>query len=313
MQNIQKGNEDALNTDAIKFDIELQPLQTVGGLAVDENNRKAVVDITNGRVVGTCGKNYKPNAHWKVCELVNHGLRQSDIDLTDIVVEDNMFDNGAKFHRVITFPKIQKSLAKKDDIISLKLDIHSSLDLTRKISSIFNAVRLWCTNGCVTNDYNTQRSYKQTLGFLPEWLATNSVDALVNFEKNKQMFDRMLATSVDDDTVARFFQSTLAKLSKPSGNPVDGYVYHSEKKLTALMKHYHKEKPQCGGSNLWAVYNTMTHYSTHVDDIDWTGTEVDETGNIVQAQLTGARHNVAYNRQLDVAKSLTHELFKRVA
>ena len=259
MQNIQKGNEDALNTDAIKFDIELQPLQTVGGLAVDETNRKAIVDITNGRVVGTCGKNYKPTAFYKVCELVNHGLRQSDIDLTDIVVEDNVYDGGSKFHRVITFPKIQKSLAKKDDIISLKLDIHSSLDLTRKISSIFNAVRLWCKNGCVTNDYNTQRTYKQTLGFLPEWLATNSVDALVNFESNKQMFDRMLATSVDDDTVARFFQSTLAKLSKPSGNQIDGYVYHSEKKLTALMKHYQKEKSQCGGSNLWAVYNTMTH------------------------------------------------------
>ena len=79
MQNIQKGNEDALNTDAIKFDIELQPLQTVGGLAVDETNRKAVVDITNGRVVGTCGKTTNQThigkyANWLIMDLDNQTL-----------------------------------------------------------------------------------------------------------------------------------------------------------------------------------------------------------------------------------------------
>ena len=49
MYNIQEGNEDALNTDAIKFDIDLQPLQTVGGLAISETSRRAIVDTTNNR------------------------------------------------------------------------------------------------------------------------------------------------------------------------------------------------------------------------------------------------------------------------
>ena len=313
MQNIQKGNADALDTGAIKFDIALQPLQTSNGLNVDYQTRRAVVDTTNNKVVGTCGKNYKPTAYYEIAELVNHGLRKSNIDLNNIIVTDNLDDNGSKWRRDIEFTKIQKSLAKKDDIITLKLSINSSLDLSRKISSIFSAIRLWCLNGCVTPDYNIGRHFKQTLGLTPTWLADNSVTALDNFENNKQMFDMMLAKSVTDDEVSKFFRDTIAKSSKPSGNPIDGYVYHSKQKLTNLMNRYEKEKSECGGSNLWSVYNTMTNYSTHVDNQDWTGTELNENGDIIKSSLIGAKHNVKYNRELEVAKSLNHPLFKMVA
>lgn len=313
MQNIQEGNADALDTSAIKFDIALQPLQTSNGLNVDYQTRKAVVDTTNNRVVGTCGKNYKPIAYYEVFDMVSDSLRKSNIDLSDITVEDNIYDNGAKAHRKIQFNKIEKSLAKKDDIIRLELNIHSSLDLSRRLSSIFGAIRKWCENGCVTSDYNLAKHFKQTLGLNPQWLADNSVTALDNFENNKQMFDMMLAKSVTDEQVALFFKDTIAKLSKPSGNMLDGFVYHSKQKQTNLMNRYEKEKSQCGGPNLWAVYNTMTNYSTHVDNQDWTGTELSENGDIIKSSLIGAKHNVKYNRELEVAKSLNHPLFKMVA
>lgn len=313
MENINEGSADALNTDAIKFDIALEPLTTSNGLAVDTNVRRAVVDTTNGKVVGTCGKNYKPTAYYKIFDMVSNGLRKSNIDLSDITVTDNVYDNGAKAHRKIQFNKIEKSLAKKDDIIKLELNIHSSLDLSRKISSIFGAIRLWCLNGCVTSDYNIGRHFKQTLGLSPSWLADNSVTALVNFEKNKLMFDRMLASDVNDNEVSMFFKETLAKLSKPSGNQIDGFVHHSKNRLTNLMNRYAKEKTLCGGSNLWSVYNTMTNYSTHVDNKDWVGTDLDSNGNVITSELSGAKHNIKYSRELAVAKSLNHPLFKMVA
>tara|TARA_R100000231_G_scaffold139110_1_gene119278 strand:- start:209 stop:1156 length:948 start_codon:yes stop_codon:yes gene_type:complete len=311
--NINEGGMDALDTSAIKFDIALEPLQTANGLAIDYSTRRAVVDKTNNRVVGTCGKHYKPTAYYQIADRVNLGLMKSNLDLSDITVIDNLYDGGAKWHRKIQFNKIEKSLAKKDDIIKLELNIHSSLDLSRKISSIFGAIRLWCLNGCVTSDYNVARHFKQTLGLNSNWLADNSVSALVNFENNKLMFDKMLATSVSDEDVAKFFRDTIAKLSKPTGNAVDGFVYHSKDKLTSLMNRYAKEVRLCGGSNLWSVYNTLTNYSTHVSNQDWTGTTVNEKGKVVKADLVGAKHNVIYNRELAVAKSLNHELFKQVA
>ena len=314
MQIIQEGNADALEVPAgIKFDIALEPLQTRDGLIVDYQTRRAVVDKTNGRVVGTCGKNYKPTAYYKVFDMVSNSLRKSDIDLSNIKVIDNIYDGGAKAHRKIQFNKIEKSLAKKDDVIKLELNIHSSLDLSRKISSIFGAIRLWCLNGCVTSDYNVARHFKQTVGLNTNWLANNSVSALENFENNKVMFDRMLATSVTDDEVAKFFKETIAKLSKPTGNKIDGFVYHSKDKLTNLMNRYTKEISLCGGSNLWSVYNTLTNYSTHVSNQDWTGTTVNEKGKVVKADLQGAKHNVVYNRELAVANSLSHSLFRQVA
>ena len=314
MEIIQTGNADALEVPAgVKFDIALEPLQTANGLTVDYQTRRAVVDKTNGRVVGTCGKNYSPTAYYEVFDMVSNSLKQSNIDLKDITVIDNVYDNGAKAHRKIQFNRIEKSLAKKDDIIKLELNIHSSLDLSRKISSIFGAIRLWCLNGCVTSDYNVARHFKQTVGLNTEWLANNSVTALDNFENNKQMFDRMLATSVTDDEVAQFFKDTIAKLSKPTGNKIDGFVYHSKDKLTNLMNRYTKEVNLCGGSNLWSVYNTLTNYSTHVDSKDWTGTTVNQNGDVVKADLVGAKHNVKYNRELAVANSLSHPLFGMVA
>ena len=314
MEIIQEGNADALEVSAgAKFDIALEPLQTQDGLAVDFQTRRAVVDKTNGCVVGTCGKNYKPTAYYKVFDMVSNSLRKSDIDLSNIKVIDNIYDGGAKAHRKIQFNKIEKSLAKKDDVIKLELNIHSSLDLSRKISSIFGAIRLWCLNGCVTSDYNVARHFKQTVGLNTNWLANNSVSALENFDNNKVMFDRMLATSVTDDEVAKFFKETIAKLSKPTGNKIDGFVYHSKDKLTNLMNRYTKEISLCGGSNLWSVYNTLTNYSTHVSNQDWTGTTVNEKGKVVKADLVGAKHNVVYNRELAVANSLSHPLFRQVA
>ena len=54
MQIIQKGNADALEVPAeLKFDIQLQPLQTLDGLYIPTEQRRAVVDTTNNRVVGT--------------------------------------------------------------------------------------------------------------------------------------------------------------------------------------------------------------------------------------------------------------------
>ena len=79
------------------------------------------------------------------------------------------------------------------------------------------------------------------------------------------------------------------------------------------MNRYTKEVNLCGGSNLWSVYNTLTNYSTHVDNKDWTGTTVNQNGDVVKADLQGAKHNVKYNRELAVANSLSHPLFSMVA
>ena len=59
MEIIQTGNADALEVPAgVKFDIALEPLLTVNGLTVDYQTRRAVVDKSNGRVVGTWDRAY---------------------------------------------------------------------------------------------------------------------------------------------------------------------------------------------------------------------------------------------------------------
>ena len=308
MQIIQKGNADALDVPAeVKFDIQLQPVQTLDGLYIPTEQRRAVVDTTNNRVVGTCGKIYKPTAYYKVANLVNAGLRNSNINLNDIEVIDNVHDGGAKWHRKIVFNKIERSLAKVDDVVRLELNIHSSLDLSRKISSIFGALRLWCLNGCVTDDYSVQRNYKQTTNLMPDYLATNSVRALEMYENNIDWFDRLLATSITEDDAIKFFKETIGKLTKPTAEKKT----YSESKVQKLLNRYRKEVGlQNKGNTLWTLYNTITNYSTHVDNVDWTGNTVDESGNLVQASLGGAKHNIMYNRELEVAKSLKHPLFQ---
>jgi putative aminopeptidase FrvX len=86
---------------------------------------------------------------------------------------------------------------------------------------------------------------------------------------------------------------------------------YSESKVQKLLNRYRKEVTlQNKGNTLWTLYNTITNYSTHVDNVDWTGNTVDESGNVVQASLGGAKHNIMYNRELEVAKSLKHPLFQ---
>jgi len=307
MQIIQKGNADALEVPAeIKFDIKLEPLQTLDGLYIPTEQRRAVVDTTNNRVVGTCGKVYKPTEYYKVVERVNSGLRSSNINLNDIVVEDNLYDGGGKFHRKITFNKVEQSLAKVDDVVRLELNIHSSLDLSRKISSIFSALRLWCTNGCVTDDYAVQRNYKQTTNLIPDYLATNSIRALEMYENNIEWFDKLLATNITEDDAIKFFKETIGKLTKPTAEKKT----YSESKVQKLLNRYRKEVGlQNKGNTLWTLYNTITNYSTHVDNVDWTGNTVNENGDLVKASLNGAKHNVKYTRELEVAKSLRHPVF----
>ena len=63
MENTQIGKADALDTSSIKFDVVLEPMETVTGAKVPADLRRAVKNKNTGEVIGTCGKNYKPTAY----------------------------------------------------------------------------------------------------------------------------------------------------------------------------------------------------------------------------------------------------------
>ena len=285
-----KGGADALNFDAIKFDVETGPLYTRDKKPVAKEIRRGIYNTDTGNLISTCGSKYKPVAHYEIAEKLRDKLIQSEVDLSDIQVTNWLYDEGAKWRMEILFNKYIAEPA-IGDILKLRMLVDSSLDLTRMFSAIFDALRMWCLNGCVSSLYQIHNRYKHTFGFNIEAIANKIALAPSKYNENKEEFERMIKTEVSRDEALQFFKKTIGHRPRPTEPN-----HYSKPLVDNLTNRFDKEAMGLGFT-LWTLYNALTHYSSHPDkNEDWGDTR-------------GKLHNVQYNRERQVAKAISNDMW----
>ena len=189
-------------------------------------------------------------------------ILHSNLDLNEVEIVDTVDNNGAVFIRNYWFNRI-KGIKMFDNPMErsiLGLQFKSSHNLLFAEDLLLWAQYLFCKNGCSSEDWKLHVRTKHNTTKDIEMDHTALDDAIENFLQGEEEKKKWIEQAIAFVTVKQLFKQTLAFV--PRDNHVQ--AFYSELAMDTLMKLYKKYTDRYG-DNLFAVFQTATDWSTHVE------------------------------------------------
>ncbi|MTW22627.1 DUF932 domain-containing protein [Allochromatium palmeri] len=270
--------------DDLLFPVELVPVGAIfdDGNYTRSNNYQAVVRTDTNEVLGIHGKGYNLLSNAEAFDAFDEALHESQLDLSGMTVKNEIANYGAKSFRTYTFPAHTVQVGRSDDETQLKLQIINSYDGSTSFSSRVGGFRLLCSNGMVIGKTFMHASIRHTKS-LDIKSVISKLDETINvYLENAnqwQQWSNQRISLYDLEAVVKHFAEGNEKLEQ------------------SLIENYHQEAQEIG-QNLWALFNSFTHWTTHFPVRE------------------ASQHNAAsirLNRELRVQRLLESNEWKRLA
>lgn len=264
------------------FPVETQPVFDQLGQPIDGS--QCIVRTDTNQVLGVHGSRYHLVPHDDVVNSIYDAVQTAnishDFDMKVDVIEDGRKMRGEiLFNDLVTEPAV-------GDIVKFRVSFFNSYDGSWSFSQAADGLRLWCLNGCTTPMGTARSRYKHTQSINIEGSAAKIGLGLETFMNDKEKWQAWMQHKVQDDFVETFFKRTLAKAASRQQLKTKT----NEKQLENLLGIWSNEKAQLG-SNKWALYNAMTYWATHTNDLK-------------------NPHVARRNREDAIAKAMTHKLWE---
>ena len=238
------------------------------------DGKHAVVRSDTNECLGVHGRTYKIVPHLDVYKRHADAIKNSSAyDPDQIEIIDQLWDKGAKARRTIHFLNHTKRVS-DEDVVTMRSDTFNSLDGSFAFQVFSGMYRKLCLNTLVFGGekfYHSKQKHTSNINYASAVSKiANSVD-LYNRDYDKLCNWR--DTKVTDEQVAMLFANTIAKRKSESATIIKDALKEEGVELKQLinvklndflMHQYGKEKESLGGT-LYAVYNALTHWSTHTD------------------------------------------------
>ena len=209
------------------------------------NTHKAVVD-EKGNIISVVGKGYNVIQNADIIPDYERAIYRSGLDTTDMERDIQQSHGGARTVVTYTFPA-HRIEVKKDDPMDLKISVLNSYDGSWKFMSLVGALRLACLNGQVIGDFFSSFYGKHTMNLDTDVAVDRLETSLDVYLQNAEYWKQYPKISVTDLQAQNVFLN-LAGTSKV----LNGVLEEIYSKYTDEM-----------GSNLWALFNTLTDWSSH--------------------------------------------------
>jgi hypothetical protein len=249
----------------LKFNPVLVPIQHNGYDLPKRIGQKVVRDDTN-EVLGIVKSRNTPTPYADLWEPLVNGLETSGLDLDDAEIKWNIMNNGARMYADITLKSYNY-----DHIVgektALQMRVRNSVDGSLKYDVSALIKRLWCANGCSRIAENTSAQFKHTVNTEPEKIGEVASTWPVALEDDAHLFNHMRKVKIDRDLAQHFLSHNLC-LTKTKTK-----IKTNDKWLGRMMGLWDNYSSSIG-RNGYALYNTLTHYGTHVDRDSLRGAEV---------------------------------------
>ena len=217
----------------------------------------AVVNQDSGRILGVHTSSYQIVSHKEVWDSIAQGITQTSLP-KNISVEYQTTDPFASafradfvFDDLVIEPKV-------DDIIKYRIRFYNSYDGTFSINIQAEGLRLWCLNGCTTPHAVSSWRARHTRNVSVDAISNKIMAALNVFHNHKEIYQDWMNTPLDMYAVNQAFIRVCKYKS------VTGKIKTNEKMLHNFTNTLDKEIDQ-HGRNLWALYNCLTYWQSHVD------------------------------------------------
>jgi hypothetical protein len=240
------------------FPVEQQPIHDQLGNIIA--GHQAVVRTDTDQVLGVHGSRYKIVSHDDVVNSVLDGVKSADLS-NDYEVSVDVLEDGRKLRGEILFNNLTVEPA-VGDYIKFRVSFFNSYDASWSFSQQANGLRLWCLNGCTTPDTVARSRYKHTASINVEGAAAKVINGLEHFKSRKDVWQSWMQTKLEQQQVENFFKKTVCKAFTRQ----QSVTKTNEKQLENLLSIWSDERSSLG-SNKWALYNCLTYWATHTQDL----------------------------------------------
>lgn len=207
---------------------------------------KGIYNPETEKIIAVVGKGYQYVPNNVVFTQLEDAIYDSNLDTEGMIRSIDDSHGGARTVLTYDFP-MHKMFIKDGDQVDLRITALNSCDTSWKFKIWAGAFRLLCTNGMTMGTPMHEMAGKHTANLNTE-LAINSLDgALQSFLDETEMWK----TYPKVDVTRLQVEDVFTKLSNGSKTVLEG--------LDTTFNMYVDEV----GHNLWALFNTMTDWSTH--------------------------------------------------
>jgi hypothetical protein len=280
----------------------------------------AIVNKCNNSVLGVVGDKHLLTNHYDVFKTSTTNLTGNGINLSNVKIFDRLFNDGSRATRTIVFNDevVNIGLRDRDEKINFRIDLINSIDGSLKWQNHCGGYNSFCLNEQVfitdkksgigervIQTYFYTR--KHTSGLNINASSQKVANATNLLKDNAERLKRWKDTPVEPKHFYALVEKTLALRSSGSksydkiGKPII-----AQSTLAYIMKLYDDEAKHIG-HNLFACYQALTHYLTHIKDNTFTKRVKD--GSIKELTLTrgGDELNIKNARRKEVVRALNSD------
>jgi len=207
---------------------------------------KAIVNPETEQIVSVVGSGYQLVQNADVFPQFEDAIRLSGLDSNGMERKISTSHGGGRTVVSYTFPE-HKVEVKEDDWVDLTLTVLNSYDTSWRFRVLGGAFRLLCANGMIVGDTFLEYSGKHTASLDTERAIANLDTSLQGFLASADMWKKYPKVKINEVQAASVFDR-LAKGSKT---------------MLKYLDECHKMYVDELGSNLWALFNTLTEWSSH--------------------------------------------------
>jgi len=218
--------------------------------------------------LGSHSISYKPVTHAEVLDPI---IDLADTLKTPYVTQINMLDNGAMMDTRLVFKEICFDDPAMQDYVAFQISVRNSYNGVWSVMIQADGLRMFCNNKCTTPDPVANFRLKHNGHFKYNFQhLKQSVDL---FRSNEQRYRDWYNTPVDYKDADDMF-SKLTWTPKPT---VDG-KYRNETQYAKLQQLWREYRDSIG-CNKWGLYNAVTHWISHPENVSSTNKTIVERNN----------------------------------
>ena len=207
---------------------------------------KTIINSETNEVISVVGEGYNVIQNNVAVPKYEEALFRSKLDTRGMMRKVSSSHDGARTVVTYTFPAHEMEVAEGDPMY-LQTTFLNSYDGTWKLGSLLGALRLACTNGQVVHDSFSSFFGKHTKSLDVDDVVKKLERSLDVYMENIELWKQYPTTKVS----ALDAEKVLFALSKGS------------KKTSKILKETHSRYVNEMGRNLWALFNTLTDWSSH--------------------------------------------------
>ena len=208
---------------------------------------KGIVNPETEKLISVVGAGYKLEHNDEVFPKFEDAIRLSSLNTAGMTRDVSTSHGEGRTVVSYHFPEHRVSI-KDGDEMDLTLTVLNSYDMSWRFRSIMGAFRLLCANGLILGDPLAEYSGKHTASLDTDRAIKDLGIALEVYLQNADAlkdYPEIAVTPIQIDSIF----GALAKGSKTM-----------LKMLDETFNNIYKEEM---GNTLWALYNTLTDWSTH--------------------------------------------------